>query len=281
MKNLRKYGLGFLMAMCCIALVTADTSGDYNVTLTLGNTAPVVLDVGMAAGNTTAKPTQNDVTTVTAKFTATDDNGAGDLNKATANCTLILGAAEISSTSCVDATPVGNSINFTCNISVPFYFLEGKYNVKCEIEDMSEESGDGTESSVGFIYGSLFGVGVTEDTVGFTGLSVGESDTGDKGVVASNEGNVAAVKLSVKAQNLENAATDVFLASSFNATLTDEVGGGVAMVSNTAVDVPDSGIAVGESESKTVYFSVEVPSGQPAGAYSAVSDWVLAAHSSA
>ena len=275
MKNTARIGAGLLIAMCYISLASADgtTTGNYNVTLDIGNGAPTISWINVTP---TGLPTQNGITSINASFQADDPNGYGDQNVSSAFCTLQDGATRTSSI-CYQ-TPVGGfptEATYVCPIGLNYYDASGVYNLYCSILDTADGHGS-LWSNASFTYGSLTGIAITPATVTFAEMSVGGSSTGSPAITVYNQGNVHIANVSVAAQNLVNLESSPLACTNFNVSIAGSIGTGIPMAASTYKQVPDMNVSIGSGASSPAYVHVHVPIGTDGGTFHSIGDWVLA-----
>ncbi|MEK6926021.1 MAG: hypothetical protein AABW50_01965 [Nanoarchaeota archaeon] len=245
------------------------TSSTTVVNITVGNTAPTVSAVEVIAAK---NPTDDTTTTITFNFTATDTDGASNINRSLAQAYFQrAGESTRSNTSCINTSiGVGNNINFTCAIDMWYYDQNGAWTINATIKDNSAAYAE--NSSTTFTYNLLPGMKMSPTSLTWGSVALGQSNTGSNNdpIQVNNTGNSVDVSINVTSYNLrgETTITEFIFASNFTVENTSEGCSGTAMSNATALNVTSSIIQRGNhslnynnatSGQEQVYFCLKGP----------------------
>ena len=216
------------------------SSSTTALNITVGNNAPTIPVVNSISAT---NPTDDTTTSITFNFTATDTDGAANLNPATAQGYFQRsGETTRSNTSCSEWATSGNNANYTCTILMWYYDQNGAWTVNVTIED---DSGSYvTNSSTTFTYNILPGMKMAPTSLAWTGVTAASSDVGSNNdpIQVNNTGNDAAINLNVTSYNLrgEQTTTEFIYAENFTIENASQGCTGTAMVNATSTNVTSS-----------------------------------------
>jgi len=270
-----KYFIAGVFLSCFIIDALAQNSGDYNVTLSIGNVAPTVLVYAHANVN----PVQNGITNTEFVLLLSDLNLIGDLNTTSINLSLTNGAVTHLQQSCYNQqTVTTTSINITCNVSLNYYDVAGSWAINASVKDNSNGLGYNDTSTV--TYNTLTAMGLGSNSITFGSLSLGQTAgaTNDP-LVVYNQGNSNINNVSVKGYSLAGGTSSLINCSLINVTTTDSSGTGTPMANDTMKQLPTVTINRGSGASQNLYLWITVPSsGLETASYASQSSWVVAAY---
>ncbi len=206
---------------CSVDNVCA-TNGTFNfTTLAPPNQAPIIELVGFTNVGAILGGMRN----VLINFSATDLNGAVDLNDLTARVEIYNISKGINpgmrvNSSCSIIASGGNTKNYTCTIGMWYFDPAGNYIVNATIGD---NSGNKTENSSSvFSYESTFGFTVYPGAISWGILNPGDiNKLSIDNLKINNTGNVNFTAINITAYNLSGASDSSYyiLASNFFASV--------------------------------------------------------------
>ena len=213
---------------------TSDTTA---LNITIGNSAPTISFVQAISAT---DPTIGTSKTITFNFTATDSDGAGNINTSTAAGYLQRsGETTRSNTSCSNWASSGNNVNFTCMIDMWYYDQNGAWTINTTIRDIN--SATGTNSSTTFTYNLLTAMNMSPSSLSWASVGLTATDTGSNNdpIQINNTGNDAGLNINVTAINLQGevTTTQYIFANNFTVESASEGCSGTAMVNATTTNV--------------------------------------------
>jgi DNA-directed RNA polymerase specialized sigma24 family protein len=232
---------------------------------------------------TSQNPIDDTTRSITFNFTATDQEGASDINISTAESRFQLaGEATRSNLSCVNWSQSGNDVNFTCNISM-WYFdkADTSWVINVTIRDNSAEYAE--NSSTTFQYNTLTAMKMSPISLEWDEINLTDTDTGSNNdpIVVNNTGNDEALNINVTALDLRGEEQTSYYIYAANFTVENESEGctaGTTMSNATSLNVTSAILYRGNhslhyknatSGQEELFFCLkEIPSENPAQSYS-------------
>jgi len=213
------------------------TSDTTSLNISVGNNPPTI---GTVEAITAKNPTDDTTTSITFNFTATDADGAANLNPATAQGYFQrAGETTRSNTSCVELTTSGNSANYSCTILMWYYDQNGAWTINVTIQD---DSGAYVENSTTtFTYNLLPGMKMSPTSLTWASITMGQTDVGSNNdpIQVNNTGNDVDVSINVTSYNLrgEQTTTEYIYANNFTIENASQGCSGTAMSNATSINV--------------------------------------------
>jgi DNA-directed RNA polymerase specialized sigma24 family protein len=190
---------------------------------------------------TAKNPTDDTITSITFNFTATDSNGASDINTNTAQAYFQRGGETTrSNTSCINTSiGVGNDINFTCTIDMWYFDQNGAWTINVSIKDNSAAYGE--NSSTNFVYNLLPGMKMSPTSLTWQEILIGQANTGSNNdpIQINNTGNDIDVNINITSYHLRGEITTSEYIYANNFTIENESQGcsGTAMSNATSTNI--------------------------------------------
>ena len=264
---------------------TSDTTA---LNITVGNSAPTISLVEAIAAK---DPVIGSTRAIIFNFTATDSDGAGNINTSTAaGYFQRAGETTRSNTSCSSWASAGNNANFTCTIDMWYFDQNGAWTVNVTIRDIN--SATGTNSSTTFTYNLLTAMNMSPSSLTWTSVGLTSTDTGSNNdpVQINNTGNDVGLNINVTALSLrgEVTLTQFIYANNFTISNVTEGCSGTTMVNATSTNVTSALLYRGNntwnynndtSGQEQIYFCLKgVPQDISAQSYSssAAGPWTVA-----
>jgi hypothetical protein len=260
--------LSFLLVA---AFVYAAQSGTFNVTLVVGNDAPLISWVNSSFSLT---PVENSTGVYQFTFNATDANGAADLDDASATVRVALGTQTATSSACT-GTASGNTKYYNCSVALPYYYnASASWSINASVEDIGNSYAENTTQT--FTYNELKAIALQYATLSFSG-SAGASDlAASQGAQRIyNTGNYDFLELNLTAYDLRNGTNAWIGAGNFTVNITASGGLGQLLVNSTAVNVTNGNLTHAQGTSTTLNLYLDIPGGQASGTYSAASSFIV------
>jgi hypothetical protein len=265
------------------------TSSTTSLNITIGNTAPTIGEVeAISAQN----PTESTTKSITFNFTATDIDGAADIDISSAEAYFNkTGETTRSNTSCVNVSAgVGNNINFTCTVNMWYYDANGAWTINVTVQD---DGGSMAEnSSTTFTLNLLTAMAMSPTALTWTTITAGQTDVGSNNdpIQINNTGNDPTLDVNVTSYNLRGETTITEFIYAANFTVENATAGcsGTAMVNATSTNVTSSHLERGNnsfnynnatSGQEQIYFCLKgLPAGVSQQSYSssAYGAWTVA-----
>ena len=233
----------------------SDTSSNLNQTEertitidTAANNPPTITNV--EAIGPTIDPEEDSVVFITFNFTATDTDGASNINVSSAQGRFQLtGETTRLNTSCVNWSSQGNDVNFTCTIGM-YYFDKNdpSWTINVTIKDNSDAGGE--NSSTTFQYNQLIAIKISPNSFSFDVEigAVNQTSNNDPTLI-NNTGNfdVTLGNVQINAIDLagEDVSTEFIFAANFSVDI--DTGGsppaecdGTSLVNGTYTGITNS-----------------------------------------
>ena len=153
----------------------ASPSQQTDVSVTVGNSVPTIVSVsqvtrGLSVGQVNL--VESAVANVLFNFTVQDNNGAGDINDATAKARFRNASEPIrDSTGCVPVLIVGNQKTYQCTVPMQYYDKHSSWGVNVSVKDSSGSYA--TNLTRSFTVNALQGFSMDVSAVSFSGLVPG------------------------------------------------------------------------------------------------------------
>ncbi|MEK6926022.1 MAG: Ig-like domain-containing protein [Nanoarchaeota archaeon] len=204
----------------------------------ISQVAPTVSAVeAIAAKN----PTDDTTTSITFNFTATDVNGASDINLSTAQAYFQRsGESTRSNTTCINTSiGVGNYINFTCTISMWYYDQNGAWTINATIKDNGALYGE--NSSTTFTYNVLTAMKMFPTSLAWPEVLIGQTNVGSNNdpIQVNNTGNSDSLNINITSYNLrgEQITTDFILSGNLSVENASQGCSGTSMSNATSLNL--------------------------------------------
>src|SRR3972149_8785737 len=182
---------------------TSDTTA---LNITVGNSAPTISLVEAIADT---DPVIGSTRAIIFNFTATDSDGAGNINTSTAaGYFQRAGETTRSNTSCSSWASAGNNANFTCTIDMWYYDQAGSWTVNVTIQDNSQAYAENSSST--FTYNLLTAMNMSPNALNWPSpINLPDTDTGsaDNPITINNTGNAVNLNINITAFNLRGEIT--------------------------------------------------------------------------
>jgi hypothetical protein len=219
--------------------ITGYATSDATVlNITVGNNAPTIAYVESI---TAKNPTDDTTTSITFNYTATDADGASNINRNTAKAYFQRGGETTrSNTSCINTSiGVGNDINFTCTIAMWYYDQNGAWTINATIQD---NGGSYVENSTTtFTYNVLPGMKMSPTSLSWAPITMGQTDVGSNNdpIQINNTGNDADVNVNITSYHLrgEQTTSEFIYANNFTIENASQGCSGTAMSNATSINV--------------------------------------------
>ena len=263
------------------------TSNATVVNITVGNNFPTI---GFVEVITAQAPTDDTTTSITFNFTATDSDGAADLDPTTAEARFNrTGEATRVNTSCVELTTAGNDANYSCTIDMWYFDQNGPWTINVTIDD---DQGAGVEnSSTTFTYNVLAGMKINQTSLTWPSVAIGQTNVGSNNdpVQINNTGNQEPNDINVTGFHLRGEVTTTEFIFVGNISVENASQGctGTAMSNATSLNITSAVLQRGNhslnydnatSGQELIFFCItEVPSGISQQSYSssAYGSWTI------
>ena len=255
-----------VLTLLNIEKIEALTSDTTTVALTIGNDVPVINWTAM--DDITVDLTQGSTKRIEINFTATDTNGATDLNDTTATAKVSTTEFSAQNTSCARIASSGITREYTCEVNLPYYYnASASWAINTSISDLFTTPTTGANDTETFTVNTLEYMVIAPTAINFgTGLTAGTNDVAsiDDPIVLNNTGNTPYKELNVTSYDLvgQTTPTEIIPAGSFVVNVLDAATGD-AMVNKTAVvitnfDLPKFDGVTGVQSDDTYYY-VDLP----------------------
>lgn len=259
----RGYMFSFLVLLVLIAVPVASagffsdfwgritgeaTQGTSDLNITVGNAAPVIKFVEAITPKT---PVDDTNITVTFNFTATDDDGAANINVSTAQANFTRGT-EVNryNLSCDNWSSSGNDVNFTCSVRMAFYDENGAWSVNASIKDINDDYGENTTNT--FTYNSLLAMKISPTALTWTGVGLSSTNVGSNNdpITINNTGNDINLNINVTALDLQGevTTTQYIFAENFTVENASEGCSGTVMVNASSINITSAILQRGNHE---------------------------------
>jgi DNA-directed RNA polymerase specialized sigma24 family protein len=229
-------------------------------------------------------PVDDATRSITFNFTATDQEGASDINISTAQARFQLdGEVTRSNLSCVNWSQSGDDVNFTCNISM-WYFdkADTGWIINVTIKDNAGEGGE--NSSTNFSYTKFTGMKISPTSLEWPEVNLTDTNTSSNNdpLVINNTGNDEPLSINITALDLQGEQYTSYYIYAANFTVENASdgcsGAATAMSNDTSINVTSAILYRGNhslnynnatSGQEQLFFCLkEIPSENPAQSYS-------------
>lgn len=261
------------------------TSSTTSLSITIGNTAPVVDYISSISSQSV---TESGTTAVTFTFTATDTDGVANLDDATAKASFNrTGETTRTNSSCSLANDVDtDTANYTCKILVYYWDGAGTWTVNASIEDINSAYGENTSTTFSLSETTAMVMSPTALTWTSIGLLSTNQLSNNDPITINNTANKDITDGNVKVTAIDmqglTTTTEYLLAGNFTVNTADACDTGTIMVNRTATGISGATITAGNNSAgngqEQVYFCLEeVSSGISQQSYSTASSgaWTI------
>lgn len=233
------------------------------------NSKPNITDV-TPPGAVTLIP--NNVKAITIKFNVTDPNGAGDINKSTANATVFkVGETSRYNYTCTNISETADTVEFECGIDMQFYDGDGEWTINVSIQDNSEVWE--TNETVTFTVNTLDNVDMDDPTLEWNNLVPNTEDNEGEHITFTNKGNQDYASINVTGQNATS-GSDNLNSTNFAVDIdTGQVSGQTYLLDNATLEWVGASLSHGATETELMYSYLDVPALQPFGDYTSIANW--------
>ncbi len=216
------------------------TEGTTTVNITIGNNPPTIDRVEPIPN---IAPNEGGFNSTTFNFTATDTDGASNINLSSAQGRFQLtGETTRVNLSCSDWASAGNDVNFTCTIDM-YYFdkNDASWTINVTVRDNSQATAE--NSSTSFTYNLLTAMVMAPTALGWPEVGLTATDTGaNDNITINNTGNDVDLNINVTSLDLQGNTTLTHYIFAENFTVENTYPGctGTAMVNATSTNVTSS-----------------------------------------
>jgi len=270
--------LMLIMALTLVTAVSAATSQSENVTVTINNRAPTIIDVSAIPPQ---DPTEQSTTAVYLNFTAEDLDRYGNLNDSTAKAVFTKsGEATRQATCTVNSHPNENRTIYDCTVYMYFYDLYGTWTVNVSVNDISNSLAYNDTTT--FTYNQLKAFVRSPVTISFGSVYMGTLDNeATTPSTLNNTGNVDITQINVTAHHLsgETIPTESIGAGNFTISLTTGNPTGNNMIEGTPVTITGATLPRGAppTNQEQLFYYLDMPTGLTSQTFSTASgnEWVI------
>lgn len=243
-----------------------------NVSVVVGNSAPVIFNVqSIAAVNLN----EGAIKDVIFNFSASDGNGAGDLNDASAFAVFNKSAEPTRSRGCLLAASTPSTKTYQCNVTMQYFDDNGEWTVNVSIRDIGGNYAENISTSV--TINLLRGISIIPLSIGFPVVAPGGTNIiSSQNTDVRNNGNYEGT-LDITAYNLtgETTSSEQIPAGNFRASgisgAATTCTTGTQLIDRTAITISGSNLPRGPSgnnEENMTYCLTNVPTGISTQTYS-------------
>lgn len=181
------------------------TSQTVSLNISVANNAPLIYRVNFSASTT---PSENTYIGVSVNFSASDADGAGNLDDATARINITRGSQTRANYTCTEINSGGNDANYSCFVDVWYFDESGYWNVTVTINDTSASQAQNTTSSgtlVNFTVNTLTAFVMGPSALTFASLALGavNSTSNNDPLLLNNTGNVVIANGSIQVNSTD------------------------------------------------------------------------------
>ncbi|MEK6878782.1 MAG: hypothetical protein AABY22_04205 [Nanoarchaeota archaeon] len=201
--------------------MTGLVTQNIGVNISISNTAPTVTQI-FNNTLTSVSITENSFTTIVVNFTASDADGAANLNDSTSRVNITrTGEGLRQNSSCTRITTAGNLANYTCNVQVWYFDSSGLWNISAAINDTSNAIGTNISNTT-FTLSQTTAFTTFPGNITFASISPGATNTSSDNdpLILNNTGNkeINSTGLEINATNLvgETTSTQALYAANFS-----------------------------------------------------------------
>ena len=240
------------------------TSDTTSISITIGNTAPVIDFVSTIP---TQSITEAGTTAVTFSFTATDVDGVDNLNDTSAKGSFNLTGetTRINSSCSLVADLDADTANYTCTILIYYWDGNGDWTVNASIEDINGAYAENISTT--FTLSQTTAMVMSPTALTWSTLSLTSTDqlSNNDPITINNTANkdITADNVQVTAIDMkgETTGTEYLLAGNFTVNTADACDTGTVMVNSTATGVSGATITAGNNSEgggqEQLYFCLE------------------------
>jgi len=206
-----------------------------SLNLTIGNTAPTLTFVTAVVAT---DPLEDTVRTFIINFTATDDDGASDLDVAQMNVTSSGESPRFNSSCATLGAVFGNSQNYTCKIQLYYFDANAAWTVNASIND----SGNSVvrNDTTSFTFNLLTAMKMGPTALTWPPLTITSTNLGSNAdpIIINNTGNDVITNITVTAIDLtgEITSSEYIYANNFTVNVVD-ASDNTTMVNATAIQI--------------------------------------------
>ena len=251
----------------------AATSGTFNVTLTINNVPPFVSWVN---GSVSGDPTEGTFTVILVSFNVTDNNSAADLNDSTAAIILNLSTETSRSSSvCWNTSEVGNTVTYSCNITLWYWDMDGSWTINASIQDNSGQYAQNVSQT--FTWNLLRAMTVTKPALSFTGIPSQENiSAAENPQVINNTGNRNFTMVNMTGYELRGVTYNTYVIAAGNLSVNISNSSlGQPMVNGSTLQVTGSTLPRGNQSTEDLYLYLDIPTGMRGQQYQAAAAYVI------
>ena len=215
------------------------TSGSSSLNITVGNAAPTIPVVYVAASYSA---TEGTFTRTVVNFTARDSDGEANLNDSTAQGRFqFSGEPTRSNTSCLTlGAGSGTDQNYTCTIDMWYFDKPASWTANFTIKDNNNAGGE--NSTTTFTFSSLNAMVLSPPSLTWPQVSLTSTDTSSDNdpITINNTGNVEGIRVNITALDLrgETTTTQFIFANNFTVDVNSTNGcSGKIMTNGTSTNV--------------------------------------------
>ncbi len=261
------------------------TSNETSLNITIGNAAPTITFVEAISAQS---PVEAGNRTITFNFTATDDDGGGNINVSTAEGRFQLsGEPTRLNLTCSDWATSGNDVNFTCTIDMTYFDKnDASWTINVTVRDNNQATGE--NSSTTFQYNVLTAMVMSPVSLGWPAVSLSGTNTGSNTdpITINNTGNDINLNINVTGLDLQGEETSsehIFTENFTIENISEGCGAGAtAMVNDSSINVTSLILQRGDNDlgngQEEVFFCLKgVPQDISAQSYSstALGSWTV------
>jgi len=264
-----------MVAVPAAVLVLGNGSGNFAASATVSNTPPTIqVDPSQNVGSGTPATSK----AVYLYFNATDLNGATDLNDSTMN--LIInrtGNTARANTSCSMSAVNSSTRRYNCTVNIWYFDEAGTWTINASIKDNSVNFVNDTTQSA--TLGTIDNIVLVNASIAFSGSPGTTNNAASPNPeTINNTGNVNYQNVSLTGISFAN-GTNTLSVGNVSVNITNSGGLGQVLVNNTAINITGgSTLPRGNNSVRDLYFWLNIPTGQPSGAYNATSSWTIATY---
>lgn len=277
-KKLTTFSIIAMTLLLAIGTIRSEDSNDFNVTLNIGNNAPMIIYVAQTSPAAAITLVEGSTTPVKWTVWITDLDGYGDISTVTFRMT----DADSTNTrivTCSGSSLNSTTLNVTCILNIPYYFLS--YDTGTTNATATDSEGvidiDTTQT---FTINELEAFTISPSTITFGTIYKGTTNqkaTNDP-IILNDTGNLNFGTVEIKGQNLISGINTFVITANMTASGSD-ICGDQYLEHNTKVTVASITIGRHTDASKptsSAYFCADsVPSYLPIGSYVAPTSWVV------
>ena len=267
--------------------ITGKATQDVTVVnITVGNNLPTI---GFVESITAQGPVDDSIRSFTFNFTATDPDGAADLDPSTASAYFNrTGEATRSNTSCIELTTAGNDANYSCTVDMWYFDQNGAWTINVTIQDDQGAYVDNATTTV--TYNVAAGMKINQTSLTWVEVAIGQSNVGSNNdpIQINNTGNQEPNDINVTGFNLVGEQfSEVILAGNLSIENASQGCTGTTMLNATSLNITSAILQRGNhslnynnatSGQELIYFCItSVPSGISQDSYSsaAYGSWTI------